>query len=115
MLTSKSLAIGFVASALALGALSLPAMARGGDCPVPAGAAMMKKGDPISKDAFMAMHQQRFEQMDTNKDGILSKDEMAAHRKAMKDCRDQNRADRGMDGKRNGGGPGPQNGTPQAQ
>jgi hypothetical protein len=38
----------------------------------------------ISKAEFMAVHEKRFDEMDTNKDGKLSKDEMKAHREAMK-------------------------------
>lgn len=82
----------FILATLALGALSLPAMAadstphQGGHGP------MMDRlqsadtdGDGmLSKTEFMAVHEKRFDEMDANKDGKISKDEMKAHRESMK-------------------------------
>lgn len=52
--------------------------------------AMDSNGDGmVSKDEFMAAHMQRFEKMDTNADGNVSKDEIEAHRAAMRAKREE--------------------------
>lgn len=85
MTSRKTLALGLIASALTFGALSLPAMAADPACPARPAHGPMKDG-PVSKQDFLNMHASRFDQMDTNKDGTLTREEMAAFHKAMKDC-----------------------------
>lgn len=114
MLTRKSLSIGLLAAALAVGAASLPALAKDkGSCPMFNDKGAMMQDGAISKDEFLTLHQQKFDQMDANKDGSISRDEMQAHRKAMKDCMGEHRQGR------HHGGPGMMNGpagqTPNGQ
>ncbi|MCH8906341.1 MAG: hypothetical protein IH840_04555 [Candidatus Heimdallarchaeota archaeon] len=57
---------------------------------------MMEKMDTdadgmISKDEFMAMHAKKFAEMDADSDGMLSMDEMKSHHKAMKEKRMERR------------------------
>lgn len=117
MTTRKTFAIGLIASALTLGAISLPAMAADpGGCPMKPAHGPMQDG-PVSKQDFLNMHAGRFDQMDANKDGQLSREEMAAFHKAMKDCRGERHGKKGdhhRDGMQRDGGPRNQAPAPQA-
>lgn len=111
MTARKTFAIGLIASALTLGAISLPAMAADATgCPTPPAHGPMKDG-PVSKQDFLSMHASRFDQMDANKDGLLSREEMAAFHKAMKDCRGERHGKKGdhpRDGMKRSPAPAPQ-------
>lgn len=118
MTARKTFAIGLIASALTLGAISLPAMAADHTgCPMSAANGAMPspngpmKDGPVSKQDFLSMHASRFDQMDANKDGLLSREEMAAFHKAMKDCRGERHGKKGdhpRDGMKRGPAPAPQ-------
>ena len=83
-------------SSLALSVLALPVLAEdnparlgGPEGHGPRGMEKMLNADTdgdgmLSKAEFMAVHEKRFDEMDSNHDGKVSKDEMKAHREAMK-------------------------------
>lgn len=81
-------------SAVALMALAVPAMAQStppAGAPPHDGGPMGKfnadtDGDGmLSRAEFQAMQDKRFDEMDTNHDGKISKDEMKAHHEQMKE------------------------------